>query len=764
MQYEDFIRIVTCFADHGDDVYARHGELVVKIREETISAKLQQRAEGLIVEEDGQRLRAESWIVNRVARVPLLADRISSYVSPPPYFVTPSGRLLDQPDRVPSNEDAYQKNVVQTLWEMLGHSSAGMTSVVYLTSDAGEGKTSLIDFLAVQQAKAYRAKRTDWLLIPIHLGGRTFLRFDDVIVSALVNRLRFQLLYYDAFLELVRLGVLVPAFDGFEEMIVESSSGEAISALGNLVARLRSAGTLLVAARKAYFDYSSFNSQARLFDSIGSQEDVAFSRVSLNRWDRNTFERYARKRGVRGPDGLFDAVAGRLGPEHPVLTRAVLVTRLVDLALDKTDLPGLVERLGHHPQDYFHEFVGGLVEREASLKWLDTSGDPPQAILTIDEHHQLLAMLAHEMWLSAKEDLKMDVISIVVDFFGSDKNKTPSVKRQIGERITEHALLAKTTTGFGRAIAFDHDDFRQYYFGQALGEILVEADLGALRLIIEKAALPTSAVNEAVSTVRRFDLSPCETLDLLQRLADSELMASLVKENCGTLALALVDGTTDVGYRVRNMGFPDSALRQRRLENLTIVGSYFHATSLTNTQIHNCNFISCDLERIEIDGSEQVSESSLDPNCKIRSVVRVTEQDQVAQFDPQRIRGELRRVGFKLTPEPRSGVRVEVKDPVNTLDADLILVQRFLRGFLRASALNESTIRQRLGIHAPKFLNSLLPQLVDVGVVKFVPYQGRGDQRRMRLSVPLTKIEEAMSGAYGDFGKFVGAFHVGTNK
>ena len=108
MQFEDFKRIVTCFADHGDDVYTSGGELVVQIRDETITAKLLQRAEGLIVEEDGQRLRAESWIVNRVARVPLLANRLCSYVSPPPHFVMPSGHLLDRPDQAFSDDDVYQ--------------------------------------------------------------------------------------------------------------------------------------------------------------------------------------------------------------------------------------------------------------------------------------------------------------------------------------------------------------------------------------------------------------------------------------------------------------------------------------------------------------------------------------------------------------------------------------------------------------------------------------------------------------------------------
>ena len=605
MQFEDFKRIVTCFADRADDVDTRHGELLVQIRDETITARLHQRADGLIVEEDGERMHAASWIVNRVARVPLLADRILSYVLPPPHFVNPSGRLLDQPDQESSDKDPYQENVVKTLTETLGRSLAGTTSVVYLTSDAGEGKTSLIELLAVKQAEAYKAKQSNWLLVPIPLGGRTFLRFDDVVVSALVNRLRFQLLYYDAFLELVRLGVLVPAFDGFEEMIVEASSGEAISALGNLVASLRSSGTILVAARKAYFDYPSFRSQARLFDGIGSSGEVAFGRVSLNRWNRAAFTQYARKRGVRAPDDLFHAVANRLDADHPLLTRAVLVKRLVDVATEEADLPDLLDRIGQDPQDYFHEFVGSLVEREAKLKWLDTSGDPPQSILTTTEHHELLAMLAQEMWLSATDGLKMDVVNILVDMFTSAKNKSPTVARQIGERIKEHALLVRT--GLGRILAFDHEHFRLFYFGQALGRMLVECDPGSVLSTIEKATLPASAVTEVVGFVRRHNANLKATLALLQRLADGELSASFVRENCGALTLALIDHSAGP-HEARNMSFPNGALRQRHLRNVTVSGSFFHATSLTETVLYDCRFVNCTFERFEIDGSEQVSE------------------------------------------------------------------------------------------------------------------------------------------------------------
>ena len=754
MQFEDFRRIVTCFADSVDDVDASRGELLVQIRDETIAARLHQRPDGLIVDEEGERQRATTWIVNRIARLPLLADRICSYVSPPPHFVKPSGGLLDRPDREPSDEDSFREDAAAALSETLDRRPAGTTSVLYLTSDAGEGKTSLIDHLAVERAKAYKTKRSDWLLVPIPLGGRTFLRFDDVVVSALVNRLRFQLLYYDAFLELVRLGVLVPAFDGFEEMIVEASSGEAVSALGNLVGSLRSAGTLLVAARKAYFDYPSFRSQATLFDAIGTGGNVEFGRVSLNRWKRGTFIRYARARGVGAPEEIFDAVAKRLDDEHPLLTRAVLVRRLVDVAEDGADLDRLLERIGADPQDYFHEFVDGLVRREAETKWVDTAGDPPRALLTTEEHHELLAMVAHEMWLSATDELKLDVVGILVQMFADAKS--PSVARQIGERIKQHALLVRN--GSGRAaLSFDHDDFRLFYFGRALGRILAEGDLGEMRSVLEKADLPASAVAEAVGVLRRRGANRERQLVLLQRLADGEMPASFVRENCGTLTLALLDGV-DGSHAVRNMSFPADALRRRRLRNVSVTGSWFHATSLAKTALHGCRFENCDFERLEMDGSETVSGSSFD-DCRVGSVVRLDAGDQIARFAPDAIAAELRRAGLEIEPAaPTEAPATEALAPEEPPDDDMRVAQRFLRAFLRSNALNESTTRQRLGVNANRFFRYLLPALLQAGVVQEVPYQGHGAQKRMKLAAPMARIEEALSAAGGRFDDFVQAF------
>lgn len=82
-------------------------------------------------------------------------------------------------------------------------------------------------------------------------------------------------------------------------------------------------------------------------------------------------------------------------------------------------------------------------------------------------------------------------------------------------------------------------------------------------------------------------------------------------------------------------------------------------------------------------------------------------------------------------------------------------MQRFLRGFLRATALNEGTVRQRLGVNADHFLSELLPRLQQAGVVRDIRYKGGGNQRRMRLLAPMSRIEDAMRASAGEFERFV---------
>ena len=373
MNSDELKRILTSFADSPANVDISKGELLIELHNVLISCTMKQENGLVYIEEEGRRLTAEKWVIERLGQLPILADRILNFTKEDPFFVRPRASSLDRLEDNPGEISSSVDDALQHLQEMLDQRPGGTSSIIYLTSDAGEGKTTLINQLARHQAQCYKRKETDWLLLPITLGGRPFLRFDDVIIGALMNRFRFQYLYYDAFVELVRLGALIPAFDGFEEMFIESSTGEAISALSNLLGKLHSEGTMLVSARKAYFEYQSFDTQARLFDSL-DERTVSFSRVSLKRWNRKDFIGYCEKRDVLEPGSLYNDVRERFQEQHPLLTRAVLVKRLVDMA-SGTDRYELLTDLGNAPHDYFAQFVDAILDREVSEKWIDRSGD-----------------------------------------------------------------------------------------------------------------------------------------------------------------------------------------------------------------------------------------------------------------------------------------------------------------------------------------------------------------------------------------------------
>ncbi len=286
MDLARFQRILSTFADSEDSLEIRKGSLAIQIGHEIITANLNVREGSLLVTEGDSVQSAERWIVRRIAMLDLLADRIIESIPATKNFVTPKGELLDRLELSPTDCALPVANALDSLRESLNRRPGGMCSVLYLTSDAGEGKTTLINELANDQARRFKSHETDWLLVPISLAGKPFLRFEDVIVASLMNRLRFQRLYFDAFIELVRMGVLIPALDGFEEVFVETSDGDAVSSLGTLIRQLAGDGTLLIAARKAYFEFRSLETQARLLESLPNL-DVAFARLRLERWGKD---------------------------------------------------------------------------------------------------------------------------------------------------------------------------------------------------------------------------------------------------------------------------------------------------------------------------------------------------------------------------------------------------------------------------------------------------------------------------------------------
>ncbi|MXW67622.1 MAG: hypothetical protein F4Z72_11590 [Gemmatimonadales bacterium] len=737
MNIDDFTRILRTFADQPNNLDIDGGRLLVEIRDELIEADLSNRGGTVWVQEPGAEPRsAYKWILRRVARIDQLADRLLSYIPEEEYFVTPRGLLLDQLDVDPTEADVAKSDAVSALVRTLSQRPSGASTVLYLTSDAGEGKTTVVNHVAREQAKRFKDGKATWLLLPISLGGRPFLRFDDVVVGELVNRLRFQHLYYDAFLELTKLGVLVPAFDGFEEMFIESSSGEAVSALGNLVQHLQSSGSVLIAARKAYFEFHNFRTQARLFDVIHQSHSVTFSRLTLRRWRREQFQRYCRLRGLRSGDNLYRKVAERLGNRHPLLTRAVLVKKLVDIAEELPSTDAVLEQIGSDPDEYFVDFVTTIVEREAKEKWLDRSGEAAQPLLTVNDHFDLLAMIAREMWEMRSDALKRDYLELVTDVFTSDRKFSPEIDRQIRKRLPEHSLLA-LVSGTGDMLAFDHDDFRRFFLGRALGQMLLSASDEELASWLNVAALPADTVDAACRYTVQAGATAGATIERVVGIGQQAPTTSYMKENSGGIALTLAGLGVERGTLLQGLVFPPEALVGIRLTGVRVSDCEFQATGLKNARIVDTEFRRCRFHRLE-DGADTVAGSTL-LDCDVDQWVG---EGDVGVYDPARVCRALADEGF----------RVDRSEPVATpddeeravVDAEAEMAERALRIFMRATHINDVVFRHKLGQRANEFFDVVLPELLARGILEQVPYRGSGRGTRYKLNVPMQRIAEVV--------------------
>lgn len=735
-------RVLTAFADSPADVDLGRGTVLVQIRDEVIDAQVVSRHGSLYVREFGEEMPAPQWVIQRIAKLPLLAERIQSFVANEPFFVTPGGTLLDQLDISPLDEEVSVDNAAECTLQILSRRPAGTASVLYLTSDAGEGKTTLITQLARTQAQLYKEKKADWLLVPVSLGGRTFMRFDDVIIGALVNRLRFPFLYYEAFIELVRLGVVVPAFDGFEEMFVEGSAGDAVSALGNLMNTLESSGTVLIAARKAYFEYKNLHSQTRLFDSFEGQS-VSFARLALFRWNKKQFLQYAAKRGVANAEEIHKDVADKLGDDHPLLTRAVLVKRLLDVAAETGDRRQLLLSIENDPNDYFRQFIGTIIAREAREKWIDKVGTPAQPLISEQDHYELLSMVALEMWANGTEALRGDVLGCVAELFADSKKADKEITRQIIERIKQHALLVETD---GHRFSFDHQEFFYYFLGEAVGRLLVASNRAGVGHCFRQGILPGLSVESAAKHVRRSNADLVNIVTMVNDLCVGEPRASFIKDNLGGVLIRLLDYNNTTGVAITHGSFPTDSLLGRHLVGIVFEDCYFQRTSLAQANLNNVRFVRCEFEALELRSSLEIAGVVLE-KCECNSTIPLN--SETAVYDPRQVSQSLTQAGFVVAQPNVASADVDAPDE------EMLIVERMLRAFMRSNGVNENTLNKRLGLQASEFFSNVLPELENAGVLTQVKFTGSGHQRRFRLGVPFERLGRAIEGCRGSFKRFL---------
>lgn len=770
MDIERFVDVVKAFADKPINVDYDSGKLIAEVQNDIFEVEFEDRHGALWCIENSNEYPAGKWIIKRLGRFDLLARRILDHIPEDPLFIPVQGEVMDVLENDPDEGGEDTDNALDAVQELMGSKLAGMTKVVYLTSDAGEGKTSLIDQLSRLQAERYLKGDVDWLMLPVKLGGRPFIRLDDVIVGTLSNRLRFLYYYFDSVIELVKLNALVLALDGFEEMFIETRAGDAVSSLGNLVTQLDSKGRLLVAARSAYYRYRDFEAHAKLFQSI-READVSFAEVSLKPWSKKQFTHLAGRAEIREQgDILFDRIAERLGGHHPLLTRAVLARKLIEEFKKTEDKEELIDQLSQASgEEYFDNFVSRLITREATEKWIDRSAlgndaDAAKPLLSTEEHHSILAAIAEEMWRNGVDALNVDyleeITEIVVEL---DFERRPEVVDQAKDRITQHALLVNVEGT--NQYRFDHEHFQSYYLGRYLAQLIEERRLPELRSALEVKTLPDMAVRVCVtrfeSSTRSGKQQDSSSIEEICRMAKAGRRTSFLRVNAGSLTLAIMDGKETLECTsIERVYINADTFKKHSINNVCFNKSVFERMELENSKHSGISFDNCTIVHALARQSEAPYSDIVMDEESIPSKLTLTgftngghdSEEEQHYYEPQAIKRELSRLGIK-TPSLEEDVLIE-KEFVEP-ELNVKIVDRVLRYYQRSTAINDNVFKKRLGDWWSQFDEEVLPDLVRLGVLKEVPYTGSKNQKRYRLSIGFEELEDARKKCNGEYDKLI---------
>lgn len=412
----------------------------------------------------------------------------------------------------------------------------------------------------------------------------------------------------------------------------------------------------------------------------------------------------------------------------------------------------MIAELGTTPQDYFFKFVETLVEREAQTKWLDKTGDASHPLLTLQEHHELLASIAREMWQSSANTLRLDVLDVIVDLFAESRGRNPTFARQVRERIRNHSLLA-TEVGRGGLIEFDHDEFRRFYLGEALGRALIEQRQHAdLLSVISPDRLPPDTCDQALIHFERAGVPRTVGLETVMTVARSASALSFARENCGSIVARLLSGdkSRSAPIEIEAIVFPLDSLLDRALSKVRFVKCQFEATWFGNSAFDQVEFHDCELERISIFAGQSLAGSKF-VRCRINALTLFESGVERTLYGPADIYPVLRGGGATIAQDGA----VEDARAIGVGDARIELVEKLLRIFLRATQVNEDIVRAKLGkLYAP-LLDDVLLALVRSRVLLTVEYRGKGVQHRYKLGVPMQAIQDALVKSNGIFEKFL---------
>ncbi|MCQ2262585.1 MAG: hypothetical protein MJZ42_05460 [Bacteroidales bacterium] len=745
-----FARVLRQFADDPDEVIEEKGMVLCRINGTDLSLSLSFDDDGVLYCDDGRRkIKARVWIEKNLARLDVLAARILTEVEEEEHFVpVPSKKELA------SGAEENCRTTTDVVFEDLKQSNF-FTSAIYLLSNAGDGKTMVMNRLARMTANAYREGKIHFIFLPIELGGRPFMRFDDLFIGELARKYRFRDYYFGALIELVKLGFVVLGLDGFEEMSVEGKDDKVISSLGELLSLFDSCGKIVVSARTAFYNYALENRVA--IGDVMQRYDIEFSAYRLEPWTTSQFRELMSNYGINEKESaaVLGKLTARLGPSHPILTRPVLAHRLVryiyesngEYSRDLDSIGAVKEEVCQ--SKVLDDFVGVLLRREATEKWLSKSNKEKggSQLLKLADHYVVLQSLAEEMWLSRTEFVKIDFLKdwmgVVCDQLGIGVAET----RDCQEKILYHALLKADGTHY----AFCHEAFAMYFLGRQIACLLAEEGYGMQLLqLLSLDVLSDAVVDEAAYHLSILNPGFDRVCKQLHSLKGGVSKNTPLGQNIGSLLMAyrMKAGVSEPCV-FQDLYFSRSTMYGVALRNVRFEHCYFEALSVIGVdKWEDVVFTDSIIESIEIASlKDRIKDVVIDEESIPTKII--FREDDI--YSPAMIREKLAMIGAELPEDLIAAATDDAIVPSEELSVFLKIVKLFTRTYY----VTETLLSLKFGGDWSRIQKDILPVLIKHGLLALSERQRSGSTIGYRLGVAVSKIVHAQKVARGDFKRFL---------
>lgn len=695
------------FADTEEDVIIQpDGQVLFTRLGKDYEVRINDIDESLYINFEGKNIKYQDFISKEIAQLDIFAARlIEKRKNIEPFIEGPSNLITPWSSTNGIGIKQLQKECDEAL--------LSGTKITFITADAGHGKSVLLKEFQIIQANRFLEGKSNYIFWHVDLQGRDLVRLAEAIMYDL-GELRIRGLYYSSILTLIKNRNIVLAIDGFDELAAEIGGESALGSLSSLVKEMDGKGTLIAASRRTFFNTQDYLKRTEFLRGYISH-NCFFYELKVLDWIKENATEYI-SYFCSDQEKIYSCLLENFKDEsHPILTRPFLLSKVVQLIDNDDEESSLRELLDEMNKDKegVTTIVESFIKREVQ-KWKDRDKITGQPYLNFDQHLSFLATIAKEMWESQKDHISIDEIEIYGTMLIEDWEIEESLRATIIRMFHSHALLVPITSGTEQLRKFDHEEFKNFFLGKSLGNLLRQLSFNELKKFLYLGQLPDSVPRYMLNTLDRNAIG--KYLNLFQKIIDKEWKPTHIQSNVGTIIPYLIDNNTSDNTLsfTGKVTYSSLSFENKIIKYVIIKNGNFINISLKNIKLYNVTFDNCNFTEIKFDlSSENVFQDVIISNSKIDSI-QIIKNDEIIEtaYSPIRIKELL----FSR------GIRSEIKKTIPKIEKQSefkSLVNKFLSKYHRTIFQYESNWEEHsiYGTSTSKIINDVIPFLLNNKII-----------------------------------------------